>query len=139
MCKLREVRLEVYVNGALHSVERYWASDDQQVQLEFEMTDAIYDLRKASKKVDVKLKVISESRVSMSFSRPGEKTDMEVEGYGGAVCEVKDLQLKMDGNHCISGLKSPTLVSEDLSDPAGPSVEVADEQGGLDAAESSPT
>ncbi|RXN11275.1 acidic mammalian chitinase-like protein [Labeo rohita] len=137
--KLREVRLEVYVNGALHSVERYWASDDQNVQLEFEMTDAIYDLCKASKKVDVRLKVITDSRVSMSFCRPGEKTDMEVEGYGGAVCEVKDLQLKMNETDCISGLKSPTLVSEDLSDPAGPSVEVTDEQGGLDAAENSPT
>ncbi|KTG42814.1 hypothetical protein cypCar_00046713 [Cyprinus carpio] len=55
-----------------------------------------------------------------------------------SVCEVKDLQLEMNRNDGISELKSPTLVSEDLSDPAGPSVEEANDQGGLDA-ENSPT
>uniref|UniRef100_A0A671SK58 Tyrosine specific protein phosphatases domain-containing protein n=1 Tax=Sinocyclocheilus anshuiensis TaxID=1608454 RepID=A0A671SK58_9TELE len=42
-------------------------------------------------------------------------------------------------NSGVSELKSPTLVSEDLSDPAGASVEEASDEGGLDAEENRPT
>lgn len=45
----------------------------------------------------------------------------------------------MNRNNIISELKSPTLVSEDLRDPAGASVEEANDKCGLDAEENCPT
>ncbi|XP_058618574.1 uncharacterized protein LOC131531659 isoform X2 [Onychostoma macrolepis] len=138
----REVRLEVYLNGAFYSDDSYFALDDKDVQLEFEITDAIYDLLgcSASQDVDVKLKVVTDDRVSITYCSPGEmRLQLEVdENEEISVCEVKDLQLKMNRNDSISELKSPTLVSKDLSDPAGASGEEANDQGGLDAEENRP-
>jgi len=45
----------------------------------------------------------------------------------------------MNRKNIISELKSPTLVSEDPRDPAGASVEEANDQCGLDAEENPPT
>ncbi len=139
----REVRLEVYLNGAFYSGDSYFALDHKDVQLEFEITDAIYDLLgcSASQDVDVKLKVVTDDQVSVSYCSPGEMhVQLEVdENEDISVCEVKDLQLKMNKSNGISELKSPTLVSEDLSDPAGASVEEANDQSGLDAEENRPT
>ncbi|KAL0150013.1 hypothetical protein M9458_054672, partial [Cirrhinus mrigala] len=54
------------------------------------------------------------------------KVQLEVDNENDdiSVCKVKDLQL----NNNISELKSLTLVSEDLSDPEGPSAEAANDQ-----------
>ncbi|XP_026111353.1 uncharacterized protein LOC113087315 [Carassius auratus] len=139
---VREVLLEVYVNDAFYFGDTYWASDDKDVQLEFEITDDIYDLisSSASRELDVQLEVVTVDHVSGRYCSPGEmRVQLEVNSSDNiSVCEVKDLQLEMNRNDSISELKSPTLVSEDLSDPAGPSVEEANDQGGLDA-ENSPT
>ncbi|XP_052454275.1 uncharacterized protein LOC128014624 [Carassius gibelio] len=139
---VREVLLEVYVNDAFYFGDSYWASDDKDVQLEFEITDDIYDLisSSASRELDVQLEVVTVDHVSGRYCSPGEmRVQLEVNSSDNiSVCEVKDLQLEMNRNDSISELKSPTLVSEDLSDPAGPSVEEANDQGGLDA-ENSPT
>ncbi|XP_052454290.1 uncharacterized protein LOC128014637 isoform X2 [Carassius gibelio] len=139
---VREVLLEVYVNDAFYFGDTYWASDDKDVQLEFEITDDIYDLISGSayRELDVQLEVVTVDHVSGRYCSPGEMcVQLEVNSSDNiSVCEVKDLQLEMNRNDSISELKSPTLVSEDLSDPAGPSVEEANDQGGLDA-ENSPT
>ncbi|XP_052466584.1 uncharacterized protein LOC128022852 [Carassius gibelio] len=134
---VREVLLEVYVNDAFYFGDSYWASDDKDVQLEFEITGDIYDLisGSASRELDVQLEVVTMDHVSGRYCSPGEmRVQLEVNGRDNiSVCEVKDLQLEMNRNDSISELKSPTLVPEDLSDPAGPSMEEANDQGGLDA------
>ncbi|KAL0194260.1 hypothetical protein M9458_012556, partial [Cirrhinus mrigala] len=136
----REVRLEVYVNGAFYSADSYWASDDKDVQLEFEITDAIYDFIgcDASGEIDVQLEVVTDDHVSVCYCSPGEmKVQLGVDGNEDiSVCEVEDLQLEMEKNDSISELKSFALVSEDPRDLAGSSVD----QSGLDAVENnSPT
>ncbi|KAL0201916.1 hypothetical protein M9458_005103, partial [Cirrhinus mrigala] len=112
----REVRLEVYVNGAFYSADSYWASDDKGVQLEFEITDAIYDFIGCdpSREIDVQLEVVTDDHVSVSYCSPGEmKVQLEVdENNDISVCEVEDLQLEMDKNDSISELKSFALVSD---------------------------
>ncbi|KTF73944.1 hypothetical protein cypCar_00047011, partial [Cyprinus carpio] len=117
--------------------ESYWASDDKDVQLELEITDAIYNLlgSSASQEIDVQLEVVTDNHVSVGYCSPGEMhVQLEVdENEDISVCEVKDLQLEMNRNGSVSELKSPALVSEDLSDPAGPSVKEANYQ------ENSPT
>ncbi|KAK2900349.1 hypothetical protein Q8A67_008464 [Cirrhinus molitorella] len=124
--EVREVCLEVYVDGVFYSGHSYWALNDKDVQLEFEITNAIYDLIgcSASQEVDVKLLVQTDDRISVSYCCPEEmKVKLEVDGNEDIpVCEVKDLQLVMNR-------KGPALVSGDLSDQA------ANDQGGLDAAE----
>ncbi|XP_059396833.1 serine/threonine/tyrosine-interacting-like protein 2 [Carassius carassius] len=135
--EVREVLLEVYLNGAFYCRESYWASDDKDVQLEFEITDAIYDLLgcSASQEIDVQLEFETDDHVSVGHCSPGEM-HMELEAEENqniSVCEVKDLQLEMNRNVSVSELKRPALVSEDLRDPAGPSVEDSDVQ------ENSPT
>ncbi len=61
---VREVRLEVYLNGTFYSSDSYFALDHRDVQLE--ITDAIYNLLgcSASQDVDVKLKVVTNDQVS---------------------------------------------------------------------------
>ncbi|KAF4101817.1 uncharacterized protein LOC131522691 [Onychostoma macrolepis] len=119
----REVLLEVYINGALHSAYGCFALDDKDVQLEFEIADAIYDLIgcSASQDVDVKLQVVTNDKVSISYCSPGEmRLQLEVnENDGSSVCDVNDLLLEMNGNDGISELKNPTLViyAEDLREP----------------------
>ncbi|XP_052396117.1 uncharacterized protein LOC127944274 isoform X1 [Carassius gibelio] len=125
--EVREVLLEVYLNGAFYCRESYWASDDKDVQLEFEITNAIYDLLgcSASQEIDVQLEFETDDHVSVGHCSPGEM-HMELEtdeNQNISVCEVKDLQLEMNRNVSVSELKKPALVSEDLRDPAGPSVE----------------
>ncbi|XP_016376949.1 uncharacterized protein LOC107715355 [Sinocyclocheilus rhinocerous] len=119
--EVREVLQEVYLNGAFYSGESYWASDDKDVQLEFEISDAIYDLlgSSASQEIDVQLEVVMDDHVSVGYCSPGEMhVQLEVdENEDISVCEVKDLQLEMNRNGSVSELKSPALVSEDLSDP----------------------
>ncbi|RXN39602.1 hypothetical protein ROHU_000041 [Labeo rohita] len=116
----REVRLEVYVNGAFYSADSYWASDDKDVQLEFEITDAIYDFIgcDASREIDVQLEVETDDHVSVSYCSPGDtKVQLEVDGNENiSVCEVEDLQLEMDKNDSIPELKSFALVAEEQSD-----------------------
>lgn len=130
----RLVRLEVYLNGDFYSEDSYFALDDKDVQLEFEITDAVYDLLGCSgnQEIDVKLKVITDDHISVRSCSPGEmhvqlETD---EDDHISVREVKDLQLKMNGNSISE------LVCEDLSDavPAGAPVEEA-----LDAEENRST
>ncbi|KAL0149968.1 hypothetical protein M9458_054627, partial [Cirrhinus mrigala] len=130
----REVRLEVYLNGTFYSADSYWASVDKEERLEFEITDAIYDLIgcSTSQEIDVQRGVVTDDHVSVSYCSPGEmKVQLEVAGNNDiSVCE-------MNRNDNISELKSLTLVSEDLSDPAGPSVKVAKDQ--TDENNNSPT
>ncbi|XP_016317056.1 uncharacterized protein LOC107669373 [Sinocyclocheilus anshuiensis] len=119
--EVREVLLEVYLNGAFYSGESYWASDDKDVQLEFEISDAIYDLLgcSSSQEIDVQLEVVTDDHVSVGYCSPGEMhVQLEVdENEDISVCDVKDLQLEMNRNGSVSELKSPALVSEDLSEP----------------------
>ncbi|RXN37080.1 hypothetical protein ROHU_002372 [Labeo rohita] len=116
----REVRLEVYVNGAFYSADSYWASDDKDVQLEFEITDAIYDFIgcDASREIDVQLEVETDDHVSVSYCSPGDtKVQLEVDGNENiSVCKMEDLQLEMDKNDSIPELKSFALVAEEQSD-----------------------
>lgn len=112
--------LEVYVNGVLYSACGCFAVDDKDVQLEFEIADAIYDLtRSACQDVDVKLQVVTNDQVSISYCSPGEmRLQLEVnENDGISVWDVNDLLLEMNGRDGISELKNPTLViyAEDLS------------------------
>ncbi|XDV52066.1 hypothetical protein PO909_020844 [Leuciscus waleckii] len=59
--------------------------------------------------------------------------DMGVPGLSSSELEpVSSEGLKVDVNNAISELKSPTLMSEDLTDPAGPSTEVARSSSGID-------
>ncbi|RXN30025.1 hypothetical protein ROHU_018079 [Labeo rohita] len=119
----REVRLEVYVNGAFYSADSYWASDEKDVQLEFEITDAIYDFIgcDASREIDVQLEVETDDHVSISYCSPGDmKVQLEVDGNENiSVCEVEDLQLEMDKNDSIPELKCFALVAEEQSDQSG--------------------
>ncbi|RXN32351.1 sterile alpha motif domain-containing 3-like isoform X2 [Labeo rohita] len=119
----REVRLEVYVNGAFYSADSYWASDEKDVQLEFEITDAIYDFIgcDASREIDVQLEVETDDHVSVSYCSPGDvKVQLEVDGNENiSVCEVEDLQLEMDKNDSIPELKCFALVAEEQSDQSG--------------------
>ncbi|RXN25615.1 hypothetical protein ROHU_021395 [Labeo rohita] len=119
----REVCLEVYINGAFYSTDSYWASDDKDLQLEFEITDAIYDFIgcSASREIDVQLEVVTDDHVSVSYCSPGEmKVQPEVDGNENiSVCEVEDLQLEMDKNDSIPELKSFALVAEAQSDQSG--------------------
>ncbi|XP_026056113.1 protein phosphatase Slingshot-like [Carassius auratus] len=126
----REVRLEVYLNGVFYTGDSCFALDGKDVQLELEITDAIYDLLgfSGNQEIDVKLQVMTDDHISVSSCSPGEmhvqlETD---ENEHMSVCEVKDLQLEMNRNS-ISELKSPEPVSEDESDPvpAGASGEQA--------------
>lgn len=70
----REVRLEVYLHGTFYSGDSFFALDHKYVQLEIEITDAIYDLLgcSASQDVDVKLKAVTNDQVSVSYCSPGE-------------------------------------------------------------------
>uniref|UniRef100_A0A9J8D4E6 Protein-serine/threonine phosphatase n=1 Tax=Cyprinus carpio carpio TaxID=630221 RepID=A0A9J8D4E6_CYPCA len=130
----RLVRLEVYLNGDFYSEDSYFALDDKDVQLELEITDAVYDLLGCSsnQEIDVKLKVITDDHISVRSCSPGEMhVQLETEQNEHiSVREVKDLQLKMNGNSISE------LVCEDLSDavPAGAPVEEA-----LDAEENRST
>ncbi len=114
-----EVLLEVYINGVLYSTYGCFALYDKDVQLEFEIADAIYDLIDACHDVDVKLQVVTNDQVSVSYCSPGEmRLQLEVnEDDGVSVCDVNDLLLEMNGSDGISKLKNPTLViyAEDLS------------------------
>ncbi|KAL0177348.1 hypothetical protein M9458_026242, partial [Cirrhinus mrigala] len=63
--EVREVRMEVYLNGAFYSANSYFALDDEDVQLEFKTTNAIYNLMasRASQEIDVKLQVVTDDHV----------------------------------------------------------------------------
>ncbi|KAL0150018.1 hypothetical protein M9458_054677, partial [Cirrhinus mrigala] len=51
----------------------YWASDNKDVQLEFEITDAIYNLVGTSQEIDVQLEVVTDDdHISISYCSPGE-------------------------------------------------------------------
>ncbi|XP_016354161.1 uncharacterized protein LOC107697821 [Sinocyclocheilus anshuiensis] len=102
--ELGEVLVEVYVNGAFYCTDSYWASDEQDV--ESEITRAIYDHFDCYKPedIDVQLEVVMNDAVS---------------------CEEKDVQLEADFKDAIS---QPVL----LTNPAGPSTEVAGSSSEID-------
>ncbi|RXN06357.1 alpha-2,8-sialyltransferase 8E-like protein [Labeo rohita] len=87
-------------------------------------------MKNCSTSQEIDVQVVTDDQVSVSYCSPGEmKVQLEVDKNDDiSVCKVKDLQLKMNKNDNISELKSLALVSEDLSYPAGPSVEVANDQ-----------
>ncbi|RXN08431.1 hypothetical protein ROHU_031853 [Labeo rohita] len=73
--------MEVYLNRTFYLTDSYWASDDKEVWLEFEITDAISDLIgcSASQEIDVQLEVVMDDQVSVSYCSPGEmKVHLEV-------------------------------------------------------------
>ncbi len=119
----REVLLEVYINGTLNSAYGCFSLDDKDVQLEFEITDAIYDLidRSASQDVDVKLQVVTNDQVSISYYSPGEmRLQLEVnENDGISVCDVNDLLLEMNGNDPTLVIYAEDLVQVEKNRPTG--------------------
>ncbi|XP_043088390.1 uncharacterized protein LOC122334486 [Puntigrus tetrazona] len=114
----REVLLEVYINGVLYSADSYSAFDDKDVQLELEITDAVYEPVgcSSSQEVEVRLQVLTNDQVSVRYYSPGE-IRLEVQEDNVSVCEVNDLQLEMNRNEGISELTNPPLVihHEDLN------------------------
>ncbi|KAL1250367.1 hypothetical protein QQF64_021372 [Cirrhinus molitorella] len=104
--ELRQVFVEVYVNGVFYCTESYWASDEQDV--ESEITSAIYDHFDSykSKNIDVQLYDVPNDEVSS---------------------DEEDVHLEADVKDAIS--ESVSLVSEELTDPAGSSEEEIDQDG----------
>ncbi|XP_058618224.1 uncharacterized protein LOC131531475 isoform X1 [Onychostoma macrolepis] len=92
----REVLVDVYVNCVFYCTDSFWESYDQDV--ESEITSAIYD--------------------HFNCYKP-ENMHVQLEEV---FCEEKDVQLEADVNDAIS--ESVSLVSEELTDPVGPSTEV---------------
>lgn len=103
--ELRQVFVEVHVNGVFYCTESYWVSDEQDV--ESEITSAIYDHFDSYKpeNIDVQLNNVMNDKVS------SDEEDVQLEAD-----EVKD---------GIS--ESVSLVSEELTDLAGPSKEEIDQ------------
>ncbi|KAK2885299.1 hypothetical protein Q8A67_016136 [Cirrhinus molitorella] len=104
--ELRQVFVEVYVNGVFYCTESYWASDEQDV--ESEITSAIYDHFDSykPKNIDVQLYDVPNDEVSS---------------------DEEDVHLEADVKDAIS--ESVSLVSEELTDPAGSSEEEIDQDG----------
>ncbi|XP_026054860.1 uncharacterized protein LOC113040876 [Carassius auratus] len=94
--ELREVLVEVYVNGVFYCTDSFWASDDKDV--DSEITSAIYDHFSCYKRENIHVQLEEVS------------------------CEEKDVQLEADINDAIS--ESVLLVFEELTDPLGPSTKV---------------
>lgn len=116
----REVLVDVYVNGVFYCTDSFWASDDQDV--ESESTSAIYDHFNCykPKNIHVQLEeVFCEEKDVQLDEFSCEEKDVQLEEVS---CEEKDVQLEADVNDAIS--ESVSLVSEELTDPVGPSTEV---------------
>ncbi|XP_059384631.1 uncharacterized protein LOC132118687 [Carassius carassius] len=142
--ELREVLVEVYVNGVFYCTDSFWASDDKNV--ESEITSAIYDnfscykpenihvqleevsceekdvqLEEVScEEKDVQLEEVSCEEKDVQLEEVScEKKDVQLEKVS---CEEKDVQLEADIHDAIS--ESVLLVFEELTDPLGPSTKV---------------
>uniref|UniRef100_A0A9J8BKY0 Dual specificity phosphatase 29 n=1 Tax=Cyprinus carpio carpio TaxID=630221 RepID=A0A9J8BKY0_CYPCA len=142
--ELREVLVEVYVNGVFYCTDSFWASDDHDV--ESEITSAIYDnfncykpedkdvqLEEVSceekdvqqeevfcEEKDVQLEEVScEEKDVQQEEVFCEEKDVQLEEVS---CEEKDVQLEADVNDAIS--ESVSLKFEELTDPVGSSTEV---------------
>ncbi|XP_073681593.1 uncharacterized protein [Garra rufa] len=107
--ELRQVFVEVYVNGVFYCTDSYWASDEQDV--ESDITGAIYDYYDSYEPENIRVQL-------QEVTNDEDSSDEE------------DVQLEADIKDAVS--ESVSLVSEELTDPARPSAEEID-QDGMDA------
>ncbi|CAM4596879.1 unnamed protein product [Leuciscus chuanchicus] len=63
-----QVCLEVYVNGEFYSGDSCWVPEEEDVQLEFTITDAIYDHFGSSAVISAQLEVDLPDDMSVSYS-----------------------------------------------------------------------
>lgn len=110
---LREVCLEIYVDGVFYSGDSCWVPEEEDAQVEFRITDAIYDLFGSSAVINAQLEVDSHEGMSVSYSIL-EGNAVQVDFFDTA-CVERDEQLENEVKHVFSVLVSPTDVAESSS------------------------
>ncbi|CAM4675928.1 unnamed protein product [Leuciscus chuanchicus] len=128
----REVCLEVYVNGEIYSSDSCWVPEEEDAQLEFTITDAIYDHFGSSAVISgVQLEADLPEGMSVSYSLlegDAVQADLDMNDSTSA-CVERDEQLENEVKRVFSVLVSPTEVagsSSGIDEPEscvpGPSV-----------------
>ncbi|XP_051718507.1 zinc finger protein jing homolog [Ctenopharyngodon idella] len=138
----REVCLEIYLNGEFYSGDSCWVPDGEDVELEFQITDAIYDLigTDPSAQIHLELQAEADDPISVSYcASEGNVVQLvadEIKTTSVCECGAKEKQLETDVKNVVSELVS--RVCEGLTDPAGPSTEVAESSSGMGASLEAP-
>ncbi|KAK9954637.1 hypothetical protein ABG768_016688 [Culter alburnus] len=134
----REVRMEIYLNGEFYCGDSCWVPDEEGVELEFQITDAIYDLigTDQSAQIHLELQAETDDDISVSYCALEGNVVKVVSDTTNttSVCECgkKEKQLGTDIKNIVS-----ELVCEGLTDPARPSTKGMDAS--LEAPENCPT
>ena len=111
---LRELCLEVYVNGEFYSSDSHWVSVEEDVEVEFTITDAIYDHFGSSAVISAELEVDLPDDLSVSYSfLEGDAVQADFDMIDStSACVERDEQLENEVKSVISELVSPTEVAE---------------------------
>ncbi|XP_056097251.1 uncharacterized protein LOC130076253 [Rhinichthys klamathensis goyatoka] len=109
----RDVSLEIYVNGVFHSSKSFQISAEEDAEVEFRVTDAIYDIFGSSAVINSQVEVDTpeDMPVSSSVLEGGAVQDgFDVKDSTSASVE-RDGQLENDAKNVFSVLVSPTEVA----------------------------
>ncbi|XP_048016547.1 flocculation protein FLO11-like [Megalobrama amblycephala] len=123
----REVCMEIYFNGEFYCGDSCWVPDGEEVELEFQLTDAIYDLIGTDPSAQIHLELQAETDdddISVSYC-----------ALEGNVVKLVADKIKTT-SVCECGAKEK--LCEGPTDPEGPSAEVAESSSGVDASLEAP-
>ncbi|XP_077074426.1 uncharacterized protein LOC143725684 [Siphateles boraxobius] len=109
----REVCLEIYVDGVFHSCDSLWVPQEEDAQLEFKITDAIYDLFGSSAVINAQLEVDSYEDMSVSYSvLDGDAVQVDFDKNDStSACVERDEQLENEVKNVFSVTVLPTDVA----------------------------
>ncbi|KAK9961810.1 hypothetical protein ABG768_007210 [Culter alburnus] len=122
----REVCMEIYFNGEFYCSDSCWVPDGEDVELEFQLTDAIYNLIGTDPSAQIHLELQAETDdddISVSYCA------LE----GNVVKLLADKIKTTSVCECGAKEKLESQVCEGPTDPEGPSAEVAESSSGVDA------
>ncbi|KAK9961781.1 hypothetical protein ABG768_007181 [Culter alburnus] len=123
--------MEIYFNGEFYCSDSCWVPDGEDVELEFQLTDAIYDLIGTDPSAQIHLELQAETDdddISVSYCA------LE----GNVVKLLADKIKTTSVCECGAKEKLESRVCEGPTEPEGPSAEVAESSSGVDASLEAP-